>query len=64
MDVKTLEKIKNKKDKKVIDSTKESMIQLVHQMRKATRKSIITSGIHNHNKKWIHCRLAKVKQSH
>lgn len=38
MDVKTCEKIKNKKVKKVIDKTKESMVQLVHQMRRATRK--------------------------
>lgn len=45
MDVKLCEKIKNKKVKKVIDNIKESMVQLVHQMRKATRKSIITSGI-------------------
>ena len=33
------EKVKNKKDKKVIDKTKESMIQLVHQRNSATRKN-------------------------
>ena len=38
MEVKLCEKIKNKKDKKVIDNIKESMIQLVHQMNSATRK--------------------------
>lgn len=39
MDGKTLETAKNKKDKKVIDKTKESMIQLLHQMNSATRKN-------------------------
>ena len=39
MDIKLCEKVKNKKDKKVIDNTKESMIQLVHQMNSATRKN-------------------------
>ena len=39
MDRKTWEKVKNKKHKKVIDNTKESMIQLIHQMRKASRKN-------------------------
>ena len=32
------EKVKNKKDKKVMDKTKESMVQLIHQMNSATRK--------------------------
>lgn len=34
-----LETVKNKKDKKVIDNIKESMIQLVHQKNSATRKN-------------------------